>query len=211
MSNLLFLSSISNFFNRIGNAVIYLLVAIGVVVCLVIMARFPGTRKILFYVISSVVIIIGIYSTGSFIKEVNMQGYVNGDIQLINTIKKDNFYYSSNSIVFTLDEDTGLYTYENSFVPTEFDGEHEFYNVEFNEYILFDSKITAGAIYSVVNMDFRNELGEIVDNGDMNLTLKYLSDKTSLKLTTKDKKHASYLEKHFKDYGFRIKVYLKEV
>ena len=51
MSNLLFLSSISNFFNRIGNAVIYLLVAIGVVVCLVIMARFPGTRKILFYVI----------------------------------------------------------------------------------------------------------------------------------------------------------------
>lgn len=211
MNNLLALFRLSNFLNKLGNLLIYILIALAVVICVVIMAKYPASRRILFYIISCLVIFIGIYSTGSFIHELNMKGYVNGDIQLINSITKSNFYWSSNSIVFNYDENSKVYIFENNFVPTEFDGEHNLYNVEFNDYLLFDSKITSGAINSIVNMDFRDTNGEIVDSGDMSITIKYFSDRTALKLSVKDKTHASYLEKYFKDYSFKINVYLKEI
>lgn len=211
MNNLLALFRISNFVNKLGNLLIYILIALAVVICVVIMAKYPASRRILFYIISCLVIFVGVYSTGSFIHELNMKGYVNGDIQLINSITKNNFYWSSNSIVFNYDENLNVYTFENNFVPTEFDGEHNLYNVEFNDYLLFDSKITSGAISSIVNMDFRDTNGEIVDSGDMSIIIKYLSDRTTLKLSVKDKTHASYLEKYFKDYSFKINVYLREI
>lgn len=208
MIKLCLFDGIKNFLNKFSSVLIYSLVAIAIVICIVIMCKYPGSRKFLFYVVSAIVIMCGVTSGIMLFKDINMHGYNNGDIKLLNSVGSCDFYHSTNSIVFNVD-DSNMYVYENNFVKTrDFDAEHNKYKVELNDYYLFDSVISSGSTYSLVNMDFRDENGVVTCSGNFKIIVKFLSDKTTLKVFTEDKTFSEYLSKHFKDYGFRLKISL---
>ena len=75
-----------------------------------------------------------------------------------------------------------------------------------NDYVLIDSEFNSGSIFSVVNMDFYDTNGNIVCNSTLNISIKFLSDKTQLQIATTGNKNASFLEQYFSDNGIRLKV-----
>ena len=55
-------------------------------------------------------------------------------------------------------------------------------------------------------MDFYNEYGQVVCNSEMKISIKYLSGKTSLAISTKGQENAEFLEQYFTDNGIRLSV-----
>ena len=99
------------------------------------------------------------------------------------------------------------YKFEQDLLKVEsFNGQKKEYQVWLNDFILLDTEFNAGSIYSTVKMDFYNEFGEIVCHADMEISIKFLSGKTRLTLSTVGQEKASFLEQYFADNGIRLKV-----
>ena len=69
-----------------------------------------------------------------------------------------------------------------------------------------DAEFNAGSVYSTVQLDFYNEYGNIIYSSKLNISVKYLSSKTLITLSTKSQESASFLEQYFKDNGIRLKI-----
>lgn len=161
------------------------------------------------YLICFVLIIVGAFCGIELYKEVKAESYINGSIDISNQFSKDSFEYSSTSVVFYHDlyDDTNTYSFEISLTKIEdFNGQKKEYQVWLNDFILIDSEINAGSIYSVVYLDFYDEYGSIVNSSTMNISIKYLSSETLLTLSTVGQTNASFLEQYFADNGIRLKV-----
>ena len=161
------------------------------------------------YLICFVLIVVGTFCGIELYKEVKAESYINGSIDISNQFSKDSFEYSSTSVVFYHDlyDDTDTYSFEISLTKIEdFNGQKKQYQVWLNDFILIDSEINAGSIYSVVYLDFYDEYGSIVNSSTMNISIKYLSSETQLTLSTVGQANASFLEQYFADNGIRLKV-----
>ncbi len=86
------------------------------------------------------------------------------------------------------------------------------YQVVLNDFVILNSDISAGSVYSVVNMDFYDTNNEIVCKGTLNISIQFLSNKTSLKLVVTGNEEATgleqskFFEQYFADNGIRLKV-----
>ena len=161
------------------------------------------------YVICFVLILVGIYYGIEFYQEVKAESYINGSIDISNEFSQENFNYTSTSLVFYHDlyDDTDTYSFEQDLPKVEnFDGQKKTYEVWLNNFLLIDAEINAGSIYSTVKMDFYNEYGQVVCNSEMKISIKYLSGKTSLAISTKGQENAEFLEQYFTDNGIRLSV-----
>ena len=161
------------------------------------------------YIICFVLIIVGTTCGIQLYKEVKAESYVNGSIDISNQFSQENFNYSSTSVVFYHDlyDDTDTYLFEKDLLKIEnFNGQKNTYEVWLNDFILLDTDYNAGSIYSTVKMDFYDEYGSVINNAEMKISIKYLSSKTVLTLSTTGQENASFLEQYFADNGIRLKV-----
>ncbi len=161
------------------------------------------------YIICFVLIIAGVFCGIQLYKEVKAESYVNGSIDISNKFSQESFKYKSTSAVFYHDlyDDTDTYYFEKDLLKTEnFDGEKRTYKVMLNDYNLFNAEISAGAVFAVVTIDFYDTQGQLVKSADMNVSVKFLSNKTQLTLATVGNENAQFLEQYFADNGFKLQI-----
>ena len=117
--------------------------------------------------------------------------------------------YSSTSAVFYHDlyDDTDTYAFEKDLLKVEnFDGKKKTYQVILNDYVLLNTEINAGSVFATVNMDFYDTNGNVINSAVMRISVKFLSNKTTLTLATAGKENASFLEQYFADNGIRLRI-----
>ncbi len=104
-------------------------------------------------------------------------------------------------------DDTDTYTFEKDLLKVEnFDGKTKTYRIILNNYVLLNREINAGSVFATVYMDFYDTNGNVINNAVMKLSVKFLSNKTTLTLATTGKENASFLEQYFADNGIRLRV-----
>ena len=167
------------------------------------------------YLICFILIIVGAFCGVELYKEITAESYVNGQIDISNKFSQESFNYSSTSVVFYHDiyDETDIYTFETDLLKVEdFNGLKKEYQVVLNDYVLIDSDINAGAVFSAVNMDFYDVNGNLVCNGTLDISIKFLSSKTQLTLSITGNENytsleqSSFFEQYFADNGIRLKV-----
>lgn len=164
---------------------------------------------ILLYLAAFVIIVAGVFCGIRLYKEVTAESYINGSIDISNRFTQESFNYSSTSVVFYHDiyDDTNTYTFEKDLLKVEnFDGAKNRYQLVLNDYVLLDTQISAGAVFSTLYMDFYDTNGNIVRSAYMDIAIKFLSNKTALSFSTVGNENASFLEQYFADNGIRLKV-----
>lgn len=161
------------------------------------------------YLLCFIFIAVGTFCGISLFREVKATSYINGSIDITNKFSQESFSYYNTSLVFYHDiyDETDTYIFEKDLLKVEdFNGTDKEYKVVLNNYVLTDCDIKAGSIFSTISMDFYNTDGEIVCPATMQLSIKFLSNKTQLTLTTKGQKNSSFFEQYFKDNGIRLQV-----
>lgn len=161
------------------------------------------------YLICFVLVIVGAFCGIQLYKEVKAESYINGSIDISNKFSQENLNYSSTSLVFYHDlyDDTDTYSFEQDLPKVEnFNGQKKSYELWLNDFIILDAEFNAGSVYSTVQLDFYNEYGNIIYSSKLNISVKYLSSKTLITLSTKSQESASFLEQYFKDNGIRLKI-----
>ncbi len=161
------------------------------------------------YLICFVLIIVGTFCGIQLFKEVKAESYINGSIDISNKFSQESFNYSSTSVTFYHDlyDETDTYTFDKELLKVEdYNGQKKTYQLWLNDFILLDTEFNAGSVYSSVKIDFYDEYGAIVCNSVMEISIKFLSNKSQLTLSTKGEESASFLEQYFSDNGIRLKV-----
>ena len=161
------------------------------------------------YLICFVLVMVGTFCGIQLYKEVKAESYINGSIDISNKFSQENLNYSSTSLVFYHDlyDDTDTYSFEQDLPKVEnFNGQKKSYELWLNDFIILDAEFNAGSVYSTVQLDFYNEYGNIIYSSKLNISVKYLSSKTQITLSTKGQESASFLEQYFKDNGIRLKI-----
>ena len=164
---------------------------------------------ILLYLAAFAVIVTGVFCGIRLYKEVTSESYINGSIDISNRFTQESFNYSSTSVVFYHDiyDETNTYTFEKDLLKVEnFDGVTNRYQLVLNDYILLDTQISAGTVFSKLYIDFYDASGDIVCSAYMDISIKFLSNKTALSFATVGNENASFLEQYFADNGIRLKV-----
>lgn len=157
------------------------------------------------YLICFVLIIFGGFFGIRFYNEIRAESYINGSIDVTNKFTQESFSYYSTSLLFY--EDGNNYSFEIDLLKVEdFDGEENKYQVVLNDYVLINSDINAGSIYSNLQIDFYDTENNLVHSSNLDISIRFYSDKTSLTISTNGQESASYLEKYFSDNGVRLSV-----
>lgn len=199
-------NQLCGFFSKIGTYISIGVIAIIAVICLVIMLKFKHSRKLMLYIIGSLVIISGLICGVAFYKEVTAKSYVNGSINIQNQYSMESFQYNSNSVVFYQNSGTNTYTYSTELLKvSDFNGEKKNYEVVVNDYIL-PATVSAGAVDTTLLLDFYSTSGELTCSSAMKINIKFLSDKTQLTFSVAGEKQAQFLEQYFKDNGIRLRI-----
>lgn len=199
-------NQLCGFFSKIGTYISIGVIAIIAVICLVIMLKFKHSRKLMLYIIGSLVIISGLICGVAFYKEVTAKSYVNGSINIQNQYSMESFQYNSNSVGFYQNSGTNTYTYSTELLKVaDFNGEKKNYEVVVNDYIL-PATVSAGAVDTTLLLDFYSTSGELTCSSAMKINIKFLSDKTQLTFSVVGEKQAQFLEQYFKDNGIRLRI-----
>ncbi len=195
-----------NLFNNISNIIIGGLTAVIIVICLIIALKSEHFRKLCLYIIAIVCILFGGYCTVGLVKDVTAKSYTNGSLELKNMYGQDTFSYKSNSIHFTKENDN--YICEKNLIRVNnFDGEKNEYNIVFNDYLILNPDITTGSINFDITMEFRVPDGGSSVVGSLHITIKFLSDKTYMKITTDTQVESEYFADYFNNFGFDLSCY----
>lgn len=161
------------------------------------------------YIICFVLIIIGGVCGIQLYKEIKAENYINGSIDITNRFSQESFNYSSSSVVFYHDlyDDTNTYSYEQDLLKVEdYNGQTKTYELWLNDFILLDTEFNAGSIYSTVLIDFYNEYGTVIKHTTFKISIKFLSSKSTLSISTIGQENAEFLQQFFTDNGIRLRV-----
>jgi hypothetical protein len=161
------------------------------------------------YLICAVLIVVGIFCGLRLYELMTRESYINGSINIQNRFSMESFGYSNTGIEFYHDiyDASDGYSYEIDLLKTDdFDGIRNNYEITLNGYILTDMQISSGSVSAKAYLDFYDTDGEVVCSSLLNISIKFLSDKTTLTLTTTGDRNASFLTQYFKDNGIRLKV-----
>ncbi len=164
---------------------------------------------LILYLLSFVIIVVAVFCGIRLYKEIKAESYINGSIDISNRFTQESFNYSSTSAVFYHDlyDDTDTYSFEKDLLKVEnFDGGKKTYQAILNDYVLLNTEINAGSVFATVDMDFYDTSGNIINSAVMKISVKFLSNKTTLTLATTGKENASFLEQYFADNGIRLRI-----
>ncbi len=197
-----------SFLSDLGNTILDCIIAIAIVICLVIMLKYPETRKFLAIAIGCVVIVVGIFSSIGLYKELTKKSFVNGTLDDVNMFSQTEFDYTSTSVAFydNVNDNTDIRYFENSVLKVDdFNGLTKQYKVTLNENTLL-ANIEAGYISTSMTMRFYDPHNTLLCEGTLYITIEFLSDKTNLKMYVENGTQAQYFEKYFKENGIRLKA-----
>jgi len=161
------------------------------------------------WLICFVLIFVGGFCTIDLYRKITAESYIRGSINIQNQFTMESFNYCSTSVIFYHDiyDDTNFYTFEIDLKPVEdFNGQKNKYQVVLNNYILTDTQIAAGSVFSQLNMDFYDIEGSMLRSTKLDISIKFFSNKTTLTLVTDGHINAGYLEQYFNDNGIRLFV-----
>lgn len=161
------------------------------------------------YLICFVLTVAGVFCGIRLFQLIARESYVNGSIDIQNQFSVESFAYANTSIEFYNDiyDPTNTYAYEIDLLKVDdFNGTKSRYQLVLNDYVLIDTQISAGAVFSKAYLDFYNTDGQIVCSAYLDISIKFLSDKTALTLKTTGGESASFLTQYFKDNGIRLKL-----
>ena len=161
------------------------------------------------YIICFILVIVGTFCGIRLYDLMTRESYINGSINIQNRFSMESFAYANTGVEFYHDiyDITDTYSYEIDLLKIEdFDGLKNQYQVVLNGYILTDTHISAGAVFSKANIDFYSTDGAVVCSSSLDIAIKFLSDKTTLTLTTTGGLNASFLTQYFSDNGIRLRI-----
>ena len=161
------------------------------------------------YLICFVLVIGGAFCGFRLHELMTRESYINGSINIQNQFSMESFSYANTSVEFYRDiyDTSNSYSYEIDLLRVDsFDGIKNKYQITLNGYILTDTQISAGAVFSKIYIDFYDTGGGLVCSSFLDISIKFLSDKTTLALTTTGGLNASFLTQYFKDNGIRLKI-----
>lgn len=164
---------------------------------------------VLLYILAFVLIVVGVFCGIQLFKEIKAESYVNGSIDISNRFSQESFNYSSTSVVFYHDmyDKTDTYSFEKELLKVDnFDGQKKLYQVVLNDYNLLNTEFNSGSVFATVNMDFYDISGEVINSATLKISVKFLSGKTRLTLTTTGSENASFCEQYFSDNGIRLQI-----
>ena len=191
---------------NIFSIILYSIIAIVVCICLGKLMQSEGGKKLVFYILSAVIIFGACVCGVQLYKEITAKSYVNGSIDIQNQFVAESFVYSTSNIVFNK-ESENFYLYEIDLIPVDnFNGEEKEYEVKLNYYDLFNAEIKAGFVNSEIQIDFYDTNGELLNSSNLNIKVEFLSNKTNLKISTGSLEESEYLTQYFQDRGFTLKI-----
>ena len=161
------------------------------------------------YIFCFLIIIVGFFCGIELYKDIKAESYINGSIDITNVLSQESFSYSSTSLVFYHDlyDETNTWYFENDLVKVnDFNGLENDYKLFLNDYLLLDTTYSAGSVSSVMNLELYDTNGDCKAELEMNISIKFLNDKTTLLITTNGEESAKYLEQYFADNGFKLKI-----
>lgn len=160
------------------------------------------------YIICFLLIVLGVFCGIRFYEELKAESYINGSIDITNQFEQESFNYTSSSVAFYYDAETeNTYTFEKDLLKVnDFNGKDKQYKIELNDFVIINADIKAGSVYAPITMDFYNTDGDVVCNGTLNISIKFLSGKTTLTLSTIGEEQKGFFEQYFTDNGIRLKV-----
>lgn len=161
------------------------------------------------YVICFILIALGVFCGIELYNEIRAESYINGSIDISNKFSQESFKYTATSVVFYHDiyDDTDNYKFEKELLKVDnFNGIEKTYQVMLNDYILLESEISAGSIFTTIDLDFYNTEGNLINSAKMKISIKFLSNKTLLTLVTNGNENAQFLEQYFSDNGIKLLV-----
>ena len=151
----------------------------------------------------------GGYCAIDLYKQITAESYIRGSIDIQNRFTMESFNYVSTGLIFYNDlyDETETYIYTIDLKPVDdFNGQKNSYKVVLNNYIMLDTVVSAGAIDTNFEIDFYQTDGSLVCSATMIISIKFLSNKTTLTLSTNGSQQASFLEQYFNDNGIRLYV-----
>ncbi len=203
------LAGLFDWFNQVGDIVIYGMIAIIVVICSIMLIKNKESRKVFGYICAFVILCTGVFSAFGLYDEINSKSSINGSLDIHNQFVKNSYYYNVSSLELYADNtEADLYkTIIESEKIENFDGQTKNYEVVFNDYELINqATINAGSIYIILPYEFYNTEGTINVAFDLYLLIKFLSNKTTLEVWCYGNTECQYIEQYFADYGFRLYV-----
>ena len=161
------------------------------------------------YLICFVLVIAGAFCGIRLYTLATRESYINGSIDIQNRFSMESFSYANTTVEFYHDiyDTSDNFSYSTELLRVDdFNGAENTYQVVLNGYILPDVQITSGSVFVKVYIDFYNTNGDIVCSAFLNVSVKFLSNKTTLTLSTSGGQNASFFTQYFKDNGIRLKI-----
>lgn len=194
---------------QLGDIILIGLIAIIVVVCIVIMCKYEGSRIILGGLFAVVICCSGVFCGIELVKDLTSTSYVNGSLNVRNQFYQEQFSYNVSSLSLYLEDDNITYSTTIDMPKVEgFNGNEKEYMITFNDYVLEDAHITysAGAVYMLIPYIFYDVNGNIPCSVSLHISVKYLSNATILKVWCEGEEDSQYIQQYFSDYGFRLYI-----
>lgn len=192
------------FFSEIQDVLIYGLIALIVVVCVILMSSFKGSRTVLYYIMAIAIICGGVYSGVNLYSKLTAQSYINGSITTQNVFELESFSYCSNAIDFYQNGDEFSFTVDLPKV-TDFNGLENEYELVVNDYIL-PCEVTAGSVTTTLTIEFYDSNNVLLSTASVRIQIAFNSDKTKLTLISDNFEESRYLAKYFQDNGLNVEV-----
>ncbi len=139
------------------------------------------------YLICFILVIAGAFCGIRLYQLVTAESYVNGSIDIENQFTMESFSYANTAVEFYHDvyDTTDTYAYSVDLRRVDdFNGADNTYQVTLNGYYILDAQITAGSVFCKVNMEFYDTDGNLIHTAFVNVSVKFLSDKTALTVST---------------------------
>lgn len=159
------------------------------------------------YIICAILSLVGIYCSITLVQDITSASYKVGSASIANQFSQESFFYSNSAVAFYPNEGAEAYTFEIELLEVEnFNAQENEYGVKLNDYILFNSKFTAGSVAGDITMYFYDVDGGKLHEANMQIVIQFLSSKTKLKMACDSQTSANYFEKYFADNGIRLSV-----
>lgn len=205
------LCAFGDWLNNLGNVILFGVALVFIFFVMYIMSKNEGSRKILLLIISLGIIISGVYCGINCYKEITSTSYIQGSLDVKNEYVVETFNYSVSNITLYNDiysDDPTLYERSVDTAKVDgFNGATKKYIITFNDYVLIEQPvISAGAVYFELPYEFRDTYNQVLCTSIMCVSVRFLSNKTTLNVSCQGSDEAQYLQQYFNDYGFRLNI-----
>ncbi len=200
---------IGNLFASIINALIPLVVIIGVFALFIVMLKYENARPFLAIVVVLITIIAGVYSTITLVEYYSATSQTRGSMTEYDPYEDFDIYDQKlENIAFHKNEETGAYYLEQTYnTPITFNGTNKEFVTVINNKPCYSTTSTAGKLHADTEFYVKNVDGDFMTNIDIDLDITFYANKIVLKITTNaTDDNITLLNQYTQINGLRIQI-----